>query len=336
MIDRFSELIRAAKPGRVRRDTPLSERGRRELAEYEALETGQRARHARRRVPGRRGNRWRRPVPVLAGSSLVLIMVAVAVVLVSVLRAGPVVASTPPLLEATQISASSTEVLTQMAATRTQRPDDTGTGTGVIRAQTWALNTTIGDDGSISTSRVEPQWNETAFAPDGTVTVRLTAADPFPGQDATGLAEPGTLLAEETFPPGTYDTGLPGPPPTDPAHVEDYLLELTGEEQLTTGQTFVEVAGLLSSIRLTAAQETALITYLATRDGITVTGEVTDRLGRSGVALTAADRLPGEVEDVLIVSPQTGKIIAAETRYIGTDRTDIPSPAVIDYTAWER
>lgn len=333
MIDRFSKLIRAAKPGRVRRDTPLSERGRRELAEYEALETGQTTREARRCVPARGRSRWR-PVPMLAGGSVVLVMVAV--VLVSVLRAGPVVASTPPLLEATRISASSTEVLTQMAATRTQSPDDTGTGTGVIRAQTWALNTTIGDDGSISTSQVEPQWNETVFAPDGTVTVRLTAADPFPGQDATGLAEPGTLLAEETFPPGTYDTGLPGPPPTDPAHLEDYLLELTGEEQLTTGQTFVEVAGLLSSLRLTAAQETALITYLATRDGITVTGEVTDRLGRSGVALTATDRLPGEVEDVLIVSPQTGKIIAAETRYIGTDRTDIPSPAVIDYTAWER
>lgn len=41
-------------------------------------------------------------------------------------------------------------------------------------------------------------------------------------------------------------------------------------------------------------------------------------------------------EDRLFISPSTGEILAAETLYIGSDRTDIESPSVIDYTLWER
>lgn len=38
MSDRLGDLVRAADPGTVRRDDPLSERGLKELEKYRALE----------------------------------------------------------------------------------------------------------------------------------------------------------------------------------------------------------------------------------------------------------------------------------------------------------
>jgi len=36
-----------------------------------------------------------------------------------------------------------------------------------------------------------------------------------------------------------------------------------------------------------------------------------------------------------MISPDTGRITAIEDIYRGTDRTDIPTPAVAEYVAWE-
>ncbi|MFT4230594.1 MAG: hypothetical protein QM602_09910, partial [Microbacterium sp.] len=119
--------------------------------------------------------------------------------------------------------------------------------------------------------------------------------------------------------------------------IDAYLAQYAGEESpLTAGAAIREISGLLSSIILTTEQETAIIAYLQTLDGLTVAGTVIDRLGREGIAFRTTDRRPGEYQDYLILSPDTGSIIAAETVYIGSERTDITSPSVIDYVAWER
>lgn len=331
MNDLLSSLLRAADPGTVKRGDPLSERGLRELAAYEAREEAT-ARSLRRTLSSsaRRSVWW--PVPLAAGGAfLVLLFVAVFAV-TSVLRPVPAVAATPPLLELASVPQSAPELLKEMESMRR-----TGQSSGsTIRVQSWALNTSIAEDGTVESSVVEPQWSETMFLPDGSVRYRLVTAEPFPGQDDDGLPEPGTVLVDEVFLPGDWDSPVEEEPPTQVGDVAEYLAALTGEDTLTAGQAIREISTIVSNTLLTPGQEAALIGYLSTLGGIQVSGSTTDRLGRTGIVFSTTDRDPGQFEDRLIISPSSGRILAAETLYIGSDRTDIASPAVIDYTAWER
>ncbi|MFT4157575.1 MAG: hypothetical protein QM630_06565 [Microbacterium sp.] len=330
MNDLLSRLLRNADPGTVKRGDPLSERGRRELAEYEAMEEAfTQAQEPRRFTVGKRA--WR-PLQVAAGGAFIVMLVVAVFAVASILRPVPAVAATPPLLDVTPMSASAPELLKEMETMRLTGAESRST----IRAQTWALNTSIDEDGTIVSSVVEPQWSETTFSADGSVHYRLVAAEPFPGQSDDSLPEPGAVLVDETFLPGDWDSPIEQGPPTDVAAVGDYLAAFSGDDALSAGQTLREVTSIVSNYLLTPEQEAALIGYLSTLDGLQVSGSTTDRLGRTGIVFSASDRAPGEAEDRLIISPRSGQILAAETLYTGSTRTDITSPAVIDYTAWER
>ncbi|RLP79346.1 hypothetical protein D9V34_16275 [Mycetocola lacteus] len=351
MNDLLSDVLRAADPGTVHRDSPLSERALGELAAYEAAEaaattaTGHHqhrvrpaARHPLSAEAPRRGaprhpdsgrRRPRRRLSLAAGA--VATFAAVAVFVIALINPGPAMATTPPLLELTPVSTSAPTLLTEMAQMQRTQPAAGST----IRAQMWALNTSIAEDGSIESSVTEPQQSETVFAADGSVRLRLTAASPFPGQEAAGLPRPGTVLADENFPSGQWEFPAESGPPASIGEVGAYLATLTEDPNLSAGQTLREIAGILSNYPLTRNQEAALLGYLATLDNIAVAGATTDRLGRSGIVFQARDRSP-EFEDRLIVSPKSGQILAAETLYVGSSRTDIASPSVVDYVAWER
>lgn len=331
MNDLLSKLLRAADPGTVKRGDPLSERGLRELAEYEAKETAleRSRRRATRESVKRRA--WR-PAQLATGGAFVVVLLVAVIALTSILRPAPAVAATPPLLDLTPVSAAAPELLKEMETMRRtgQEPGNT------IRAQTWALNTTFAEDGTTESTVVEPQWSETAFQADGSVRYRLIAAEPFPGQDDDSLPAPGTVLVDETFPPGDWDAPIEDGPPTRVDEVGAYLAAFAGDEELSAGQTLREISTIVSNYLLTPEQEAALIGYLSGVSNIQVSGSTTDRLGRTGIVFSATDRAPGEYEDRLIISPRTGQILAAETLYTGTSRKDLHAPAVVDYTAWER
>lgn len=274
---------------------------------------------------------WSRGSVRLAGGGILATLGVAAVVAVSSVHQAPAMAATPALLVSTPVSTSASELLGTFAESRR----GSGQRSSAIRTQTWSLDTTIAADGSIVSSSVEPYWNETTVEPDGTVRVRITAAAPFPGQDAAGFPAPGTVIGEESFAPGTYDQPYPDPVPTDAALVGDYLRQVSGLDTLTGGDAIREIAAILSSVVLTPDQEAALLQFLGSLPGLTVSGDVTDRLGREGIAFLANDRDPGVLEDVLVVSALTGRILAAETVYVGDGRDDITAPAVISYTAWQ-
>lgn len=329
MMDELERRLRAARPAPGSRDLPLSDRAKREFAEL-VLSTPATpgARYRAGRLDARRRNRR---IVGLTGAGATL--VAAISLVFGFAQAPPATAMTPALLDVTEVDMSAHDLFTGLTELRRQdvpAPSDT------IRAQTWVLNTTVNEDGDVTSSTVEPQWNQTTFQSDGTVRVQVTAADPFPGQDTAGLPAPGTVLAEETYQPGEYERPYPEPVPTNAGLIGDYLAQISGNDKLSVGEALVEISGIVSNVILDTDQETAILGYLSTLDGLTVAGEVTDRLGRPGVAVTAADRENGEVEDILILSTQTGKIVAAETVYVGSTRTDIRSPSVIDYAAWER
>lgn len=327
MNDLLSVLLRAADPGIVKRGDPLSARGLRELAEYEAEETAfERAHRGNPHEPA-----WR-PVQFVIGGAFVVMLFVAVLALTSILRPAPAVAATPTLLDLTPVSASAPELLKEMETMRR-----TGQGSGnMIRAQTWALNTTFSEDGTIESTVVEPQWSETTFRIDGSVRYRLVAAEAFPGQNEDSLPAPGTVLVDEIYQSGDWDTPIEGGPPTQVDEVGAYLAMFARGEDLSGGQTLREITTIVSNYLLTPEQEAALIGYLSGVSNIQVSGSTTDRLGREGIVFSATDRAPGEYEDRLIASPRTGQILAAETLYIGAGRTEIQAPAVVDYTAWER
>lgn len=330
MNDLLSALLRAADPGAVKRGEPLSERGLRELVEYEAKEAAlaHTSRHPRRTpVMARRG----KPAQLVASGLFVVMLIVAVVAVTTVVRPASAITSTPPLLDVTPVSATARELLNQMERRRRtgEGPDTT------IRAQTWALNTTFAEDGTIESSAVEPQRSETTFLNDGSVRYRLVATEPFPGQSDASLPEPGTVLVDETFLPGDWDAPVEDGPPTEASEVGAYLAAFSGDHALSTGQMLREVSTIVSNYLLTREQEAALIGYLSTVSNIQVSGSAVDRLDRAGIVFSATDHAPGEYEDRLIISARTGQFLAAETIYTGSSRTDIPSPAVVEYTAWE-
>lgn len=331
MNDRLSELLRAADPGTVNRGDPLSERGLRELNEYRAMEAA--LAHPPRTSPAasRRVRAWR-PMRLAVGGAALAVLVLAVFAVVSVLRPSPAVAVTPPLLDVTPVAQTAPELLKEMETLRRNGEDPGNT----IREQSWALSTNIVGNDVIESSVVEPRWSETTFLDDGSVRYRVVAAEPFPGQDDDSLPEPGTLLGDETFPPGDWIAPAHEGPPANVDDVAAYMAAWTGEDALTAGQAISEISTFVSVYLLTAEQEAALLGYLSTFDGIEVLGSTTDRLGREGIAFSATDYFPDDFEDRLIISPTTGQMLAVESLYIGTWRTDIASPSVVFYAAWER
>lgn len=330
MNDLLEELICAADPGTVRRGDPLSERGLRELAKYQAKEAALNQSEIARARTNSPLRTHRRLEFASMGAVLALIIVAT-FSLTSVLHPATAIATTPPLLDLTPVNAKASDLLKTMENTCQAGPDRGNT----IRTQTWALVTYVGDGGMIESSEVEPRWSETTFNQDGSVHYLLMAADPFPGQNGEDLPEPDTILNEETFSSAEWGYPFHEEPPSNAAEVGDYLARFAGTDSLTVGQLFREITSILSEYAINSDQEAALIGYLATLEGIDVAGSTKDRLGREGIVFRPLGEALEPIEDYLVISPATGRILASETIYIGTERTDIESPSVLDYTIWQ-
>ncbi|MFT4011503.1 MAG: hypothetical protein QM655_15820, partial [Nocardioidaceae bacterium] len=172
---------------------------------------------------------------------------------------------------------------------------------GVIRSQQWALNTSIADDGTIASSAAEPETRALTFQSNGAVELVVRAGAPFANEPTDGLSAPGSLLDREIYEPGQFDNPYPNPPPTDPSEIGAYLAQSIGITKPTAGDYLRGIDDLLNNRLLNAAEEAAVLQFLATLKGLKLAGAVTDRLDRNGIAYIATDRRPGEYEDMLIV-----------------------------------
>ncbi len=326
MKDKIGDLIRRADPSTVHRGDPLSERGREELAFYEAIEGELTARHYRAGLP--RTHPFR-PLRSLVGASATALVGLLVLVLVGI-PARSAVASTPHPLDITPLQTTVSEVLEKAAEQRETHPSKTT----MIRETAWILSSDIAPDGSVVSSSIEPTNRETTFHADGSVRYIVTIAPPFPGQRISDTKPVGTVLIDEIYPPGTHDL-IDFDLPTDPKELESYFKTVTGEKHVTTAELLQETASLKSQRILSPSQESAILRYMASRHDLKLLGKTIDRAGRNGIVLKAENKEPGENENILIISPESGQILAFETLYIGTSRNDITSPAVIDYSLWQ-
>lgn len=314
--------LRAARPDEVAdRDAPPTDHELDVLARVMSDE----APPASAATPAR--STWPSRVPVLVAAGIVVVALAVTAVVFG--RPKPAFAATPPPLVTTPIAQTAPEVLNAAADAMPSRTDSGHT----IAFHTWALNSEPDEHGVLA-SVVEPFVVTLSRDPGGGVTRTWRTGEPWP-QNAAGPAPAGQLVSTEVFAPGEYMEVFTEPP-ADPHSYGRFFAE-TGylPEQPAAGDYLQLVMMLLNERSLSSDQESALLRFLAGLPDLKVDGQVTDRLGRAGVKLSAVSPVPGDFIPSLIASVAGQGVLSYESTYIGTNRTDIASPSVVVYSAWE-
>ncbi|GAA1248984.1 hypothetical protein GCM10009665_44800 [Kitasatospora nipponensis] len=271
---------------------------------------------ARGTVPA--GGRSRRRVTLsLAASAAVVLGAAAALTLPD--AAHPAYAATPPpltyRLTAGQADGDAAAELGDIAR-RASLQGAGGSGPGVhLRWSEWALWTST-RAGSTS-SRVVPEELDLVGGPDGATLTRRPATDRKPTVEQVAP----TLGREPT--PDTAD-GL-----------RAWLRARTpGIDQ---AQGMSEAAhDLLTERALTPPQRAALLRLIAGLPGLSLTGTVTDRAGRQGVAFSADSAASGlPTRYTFIVDPDTGRVLGQEaTLTESAGQLNVPVPSVVTYDTY--
>lgn len=323
-MDDLERRVRAANPHSMRRYDPLSERAERELATLLAEPHNRPASHTRR---------WRAPLFVsTTAAALAVVIVAVAA---SLLLAPRVAMAAPPLLVSTPITGSTDSVLERLSMNA--RSAVASPPTDLIAAETWSADITLAPE-KLSTF-VQPREVTRVRTSDLAGEIVVFASEVRWGSVPAGERPPtpGTELERQTFAAGEFPLLFTQPPPADAAELPAYFATYLGTSETTSaGEFFRAITDLRNEWTLTGPQTTAVIEFIRDLPNVTVAGGVTDRLGRSGVAVSTESRSGGAYRDLLIFAPDTGVLLSAEQIYLG-GIPDVRTPAstVLDYTAWK-
>lgn len=319
-MDRTAKLIRDAgpKPG------PLSSRAEADLARILATPVPEVAPTV---GPKRPTHRW---LLAIAAS----LVIAVTVAGTGVLNPAPAVAATPPLPTITAASQDAATALLLLQAKAAAQPDRSTNNQ--IATQWWALGSDVDATGKITSSTVDPVRRVATLGTHGITGYTDYAAQPFdtagrPVHDSTAPI-PGTQL--DTVTVDADQQFFTASPPIKAAAFGDYFTDhLPLRSPSSAVNAFTSVGVLLAERILTPQQHAAFLGYLATLGDVQLLGTSADRLGRD--VLVFAAPIEDENQTLLMLSGDTGMITATEVIYRGTARTDIPTPAVIEYVAWE-
>ncbi|MEV7972625.1 CU044_5270 family protein [Cellulomonas sp. NPDC089187] len=298
-------------------------------------------------VPLRPRRRW----AVLTGAAAAVLLGIGAALIPAHLGAPSAVATTPPMLAypiaPTELAAgagpSAAPVLAELADIAANRVDPEPAGTVQhTLSQSWLLSVSVEEEGT--SVAVEPTVGETWTAADGSATFVQWRG---PALDSTGrLAEVPAVdttaanAAVDRMPAGTFDPDQAAALPRDPAALRAELLaglSAPGCDRTDSPDTavclYLAVTDLADRLVLPADLDAALWQVLAAEPGISLAGEVTDRVGEVAVALA----FPGASWDtdpvvrVLLVDPSTGAIVGREEVTLSSTALDIDTPTVTQF-----
>ncbi len=253
----------------------------------------------------------------------------------------PATAATPPMLPVSKSNVDARGAIDQALATLSA--SDTYSSKRRAELEGWYLQTEVDSEGD-SASVIAPQEQELAWNDDLSGTITLTAGRAYlpteglpsaPNDASVPVA--GTVLSSETFPAGHMPVLFQAAPPSTAAEMKQYLAATTGVALDADAISYLHaVRILMSEWTLSPSDQASVLSALADLDGIEIAGEVTDRLGRAGVALRVTSPESPHFENLLILSSETGSILALETIYLGgLPNLTLPTPSVVDYTAWK-
>lgn len=330
-------LLAAADPAKHIPDQTLDARASQDLS---AVLDGRRD-HRADVVPTRAGRATRHRVLGSVAACLAL-AVAVTIGLTHSGSTGPQVVATPRLL--TLVSSGTTAPTSLEAlAQRVEQLPPTKSGGQTIRYSEWSLNTAV--DGQNITSAVVPQDVELRINPDGSAVLRRTTGTPqFPNARAREAYEQaGSPFSDRTtvdvihFKAGEfldryYGQSLSASPP-------ELLRELSVGHPIVEngpGELFATVSDLYHEKHPTSAVRAAILRILADRSDVAFRGEVTDRAGRQGVAVTTTSNDSGlPTRYLLIFDPTTGDLLDSEDILTtSAGKLHVRIPAVLTYTLY--
>ncbi len=269
-------------------------------------------------------SRWRRrirPLRLAAAAGAVAVLAAGALIASLVLPGAgagggrSANAATPPLLHFHPLASSPTasSLLNDLATKAAAQPAAPGHGRyEYVKTRGWYYNTRVAD-GHASGS-LQPNKSEQWLAADG-----------------SGL----TIIHREAI--GQKDVihgGRPLPDlSTEPGQLSQQLAHSHGGR--STAATFQAVTEVWGNQVIRPQVEAALLEVLAKKPNITVSGRVTDRAGRTGVAVSTISKLSGlRSRSTLIFEPYTGMLLDSEDVFLEAGALPIKPPAVGSYTQW--
>ena len=287
-------------------------------------------------------------------AAVAAVALVVALVAAEGSRAQPAAASTIPSLSygVGDLAESSLDELPDASATlrgladaarETPEPVRTGTVQHVV-AQEWLGETGPAPDGSGQATSVYPTVTERWLAADGSglITQRRAAAVTYDGAINTeaGPSLAGELSSDAVL-PGTFDDVARLP--EDPAALAaDILGRSSAECSLDDWKGYClteQVQTYFGSGVVPQDFTGAFWDMLAQQPTVRLLGPTTDRAGREGTAVAVeAPKIPEDPSDdesvlVLIVSEETGQLLATETLTLRSDLLGVTSPTVTGFSA---
>jgi len=247
----------------------------------------------------------------------VITIVAVTVPSVSRSHLGAAYAATPPLLDYRGVRQTPRELLLTLAAAAGRQPERGAGRYEYIQTEGWYLDTAQDTAGHVFNSQVDAtrreQWTDAA----GSGRIEGTRR----GIRTSHLYTAGQL------------GGGPPPLPTDPAAVRNELAKRS--HGYGTFEWLVAVHDVWLAHVVPPRVQTAILQALASLQGLSVRGQVTDRAGRAGVAVMATSAYTGLRENyTIILDPRTGALLDYEEVTLDAGDFRVRVPATIDYTVW--
>lgn len=273
---------------------------------------------------------------------LVAVAAATLAILVGALTVAPLLlakpaAAAPASLPVRPVDGDLATILKELSMKAAAQTSTVAESPMVTRCEWWAATLTVGDDGT--EVFVQPQDITRTWYPDRSGTIVVTAGEPrWNIPDDVTTTEPGTPLQSDDYPAGEFPLAYGDEPPSTSGDAfASYLRGGLGlPDDAAAGDYFTAIQDLRHDRDLTGAQTAAMLEMLASLPGVRVAGEVTDRLGREGLAIETTSRYDGAFKDLLIFDRSTGMLLSAETEYLGgIDEITLPYPTVISYLAWK-
>lgn len=266
-------------------------------------------------APGLRPRRGWRLVAVTATGAAALL--AVTFSLVPHGGEGSAYAMTPPLLQyrTTAAAPSGQELLRQLAVLAERQSPKPAGRYDFVKTRGWYYDVSV-DRGAV-TGQLDPTFRQQWIAPDGSGRFEETRS--------------GRTTLNDNFASG----GLAGPQawPTDPAALRAELAK--SHPNYGTSEWFTAVGDIWNVQVVSPRLQAGLLGMLAGERDVTNAGTVTDRIGRSGVAVSTESGNSGlNTRYTLIFDPNTGMLLDFEQILLEAGELPVKVPATSSYTAW--
>ncbi|MGI8682561.1 MAG: CU044_5270 family protein [Mycobacteriales bacterium] len=316
-VNRVRELLAGTDPTPDPKGAACDDEGRATLARIVAspVPAGPWPLSALRRRPG-----LRLVAVVAATVGLVTVIAVAAPAVLPGHRSGSAYAATPPLLDYHGSRQSSRGLLLTLAAAARRQPEPAAGRYDYIQTQGWYLDTAQDTAGHVFRSQVDPARREDWIDAAGSGRIEETRRGIR--TDTSRLYGPGQL-------------GGPPPLPPDPAAVRAELAKRS--HGYGDFEWLVAIQDVWLAQVVPPRVQSAMLQALAGLHHLSVKGNVTDRAGRPGVAVTTTSAYTGLRENyTMIFNPHTGVLLDYEEVTLDAGDFHVRVPATIDYTVWLR